>query len=504
LPSFNTAATTGGLDLLRDLNRFPLDYAPYRLPRTISDTRSILRTDEASMRASGPIWELPGGPLTLSSSLGWRKEAQPSAVRENIAQVPSTFSWFPAASLQARSAYVETRVPVLSEQRTGLLRALELQLSMRYDWQRAHTRALSGTLSLPGPDGPFPSVEFARSELSQFSETVGFRYAPTRQVILRASLGTGFLPPTLTQLTASGPGALPGITITDPKRGNVPANTGPVTTAGSGGGLHIRPEESESVSAGVVLTPRFLPGFRLSLDYTRIRKTDEIASLQFQQLFDFEDFIPGSVVRDPLTPQDQALGYTGGRVISLGTNLRNLAQREIVAYDLQADYELQSSALGQFRLYALVTHQKRFASRPVAAAPLIEAIGFVSGLPWRGNGGIDWKRGPWSANWNLQYYDSYFGYPATASAAARATFVLNQGSARIASRMFHDVSLGYQFLGRGEGWRRYFNDTRVLFGVQDVFNRGPAILASTSVSGDRSGYGDPRMARYTVTLRRLF
>jgi len=48
---------------------------------------------------------------------------------------------------------------------------------------------------------------------------------------------------------------------------------------------------------GVIFTPRFAPGFRLSVDYTRIDKIDEIQIPQPQFFLDNEDLFPGRIQR---------------------------------------------------------------------------------------------------------------------------------------------------------------------------------------------------------------
>jgi iron complex outermembrane recepter protein len=506
LPSIITALQNGTLDPVRDVNRFPIDYAPFRQPKPYSYSEFEGSSQELTARAGGPVWSLPAGPITLSGSASWREDKQPPLLSENSILIPSTYTWFPAARQRVLSGYLESRVPILAENRAGWLRALELQLSTRYDNYELHTRANSASLSVPGPDGPFPNVPMQTQELDAASHTVGFKYAPLKDLTVRASYGTGFLPPTMLQITPSVPFLLSfGLTVADPKRGGVLASTGPILLNG-GGRADIESEESESLSAGLVFTPQFLPGFRLSIDFTRIEKTNEIASLLPQQAFDFEDYFPGAVTRAPLTAQDQALGYTGGVVTAVRSGgFVNMARKELTAFDLQADYEMQTMRLGMFRIYAIATYQPELKTQAVIGSPLLETIGYASGgIEWRANGGIDWKRGPWSASWNVQYFDSYLGFSSTSAAPQVAAFVLNQGAALIPSQHYHDLTVGYEFRGDSRGWRYWLSHTRLTAGVQNILNTRPPILASTSVFGNFSGYGDPRLARYTLTLRKSF
>lgn len=510
--SYSTALSTGVVDVMKDLNVYPLDYTPYLMPQPIRFFDNTTLGHDGTLRAAGPVWELPAGPLNVAMTVEWRQEEQPSVVTELPTTVPSTFTWFPPVSTNQGSAYLEARVPVFSEKRTTLMRALEIQSSVRYDTYRSKVMSRSGGVAVTGPNEvpttPFP---YLIRNFESTSATVGFKYSPTQDVALRASWGSGFLPPSLGQLT--NPSVLNNtLTLIDPKRGNVAASTG-VITVPVGGNPDLNPEYSRSLSVGAIFTPRFLPGFRISVDYTQIRKRDEISSLNVQQQLYLEDIIPGLVTRAPLTPADQALGYTGGVITAVGGfRSYNIAKREVRAIDIQMEYEKQLGSFGRLHPYMTATYQPRFATQLVPTFPLIDEAGYSASLLWRGNAGLDWKRGRWSAGWNMQYYDSYYRYGASFTAAQAATVVLNQGTAKVPRQFYHDLSVGYDFGYQTEGWRRLLNGTRLTVGVQNFLNTMPPIGAGPGAGQAFPGglaqgispYGDARLARYTLTLRKKF
>lgn len=116
----------------------------------------------------------------------------------------------------------------------------------------------------------------------------------------------------------------------------------------------LKPEESTNRSAGVILTPRFLPGFRLSVDYTKIEKTDQITDLSFTQtLIDNEAVLPDRFTRGPNLPGDQP-GWAGPITAINGTRL-NISRAEIEAYDVQLDYHRESNGVGTIDLFAVAT-----------------------------------------------------------------------------------------------------------------------------------------------------
>ncbi|MBL9218682.1 MAG: TonB-dependent receptor [Opitutaceae bacterium] len=512
LISYTTALSTGAVDVLKDLNAYPLNYTPYLMPKParISDFTTL--GQEATLRAAGPVWELPAGPINVAMSVDWRQEAQPSVITETPTTVPSTFTWFPRVNTNQGAAYLEARVPVFSEKSNTLLRALDFQASVRYDTYRSKGLS-SGGMAVVGADGPIPTTHFPYRirKLDATSCLVGFKYSPTKDIALRASWGTGFLPPTLGQLT--NPTILnQAVTVVDPKRGNVSAATG-IISLPVGGNPDLNPEYSKNLSAGVILTPRFLPGFRLSVDYTQIRKRDEISSLTLQQELDLEDVVPGLVTRAPLTDADRELGYTGGRITALGGfRSYNIAKREVEAIDIQMDYEKQLGSFGNLRPYLMATYQLKSARQLVPSAPFVNGVGCLQALRRRGNAGLDWKRGRWSAGWNMQYYDSYLNYSANSTAATIAAVLLNQRTTRVPSQVYHDLYAGYDFGAQSTGWRRYLSYTRVTLGVQNFLNTMPPLFAGTAASESYasgflqgiSTYGDPRLARYTLTLRKKF
>lgn len=513
LISYATALSTGAADVMKDLNVFPLNYTPYLMPKPTMIRDFTTLGQDGTLRAAGPVWDLPAGPLNLAMSVNWRLEEQPAMILENAAVVPSGFTWYPRVSTNQGSAYLEARVPVFSDKSSTLLRALDFQASVRYDTYRSKLMSSNSGVAVAGPDGPSPTTPYPYlvRNFESTSGMAGFKYSPTPDIALRASWGTGFLTPSLGQLTS--PAVLPlNTTLIDPKRGNVPASTG-VMMVGVGGNPDLTPEYSKNLSAGVIFTPRFLPGFRLSVDYTQIRKRDEISSLNLQDHLNLEDTVPGLVTRAPLTPADQALGYTGGSITAMAGFIGfNIAKREVAAFDIQMDYEKEIGSFGRLRPYATATYQPTTARQLVPSAPFANESGYSSSLRWRGNGGLDWKRGRWSAAWNMQYYDPYYLYFVSTTAPQRAATILNQGAAKIPSQVYHDLTVSYDFGYQSEGWRRYFNATRLTVGVQNVLNTMPPIGAGTSSSWGFGGgfmqgispYGDPRLARYTLTLRKRF
>lgn len=503
---FATDLTNGTLDVLRDLNAFPLDYAPYLFPspNQFSGPVDTVLLD-ATLRVSGPVLRLPAGPVTLSALFERREEDLKDVLFDTGpgAAAASRFRLTAAASQNVNSYYLETRVPLFSSANAlPLLRELELQASVRHDTYETRLPAPAFVFS-SAREGPFPPVTYNTNNVEGTGYTVGVRYSPIRDLVLRASYGTGFLPPSVTQLRPSLPSPPVTLTLVDPKRGGVSSTF--VVDLFSGGNLDLVPEESESWSIGGILTPRFLPGLRLSVDYTRIEKTDEISGIVLAQILSLEDDLPGRVTRAPLTDADRALGFTGGVITSIDTRAVNIARTRVEAYDFQADYTLRTERLGTFHLYAVATWQPHFQRQTTARSAAVDSVGFSNGqLEWRGNAGLNWESGPWTLGWNAQYYGSYRPWAATDAPATINAVVLNQGSDTIPSQTYHDVFLRYRFGADARFPHVAFANTEILLGIQNIFDQSPPILASTGTTGGYSTYGDPRLRRFSISVRKHF
>ncbi|MXP41454.1 TonB-dependent receptor [Altererythrobacter soli] len=498
-----TLLSNGTLDVLRDVNTHPIDYGPYLLPsptNRLGPADTIL--NNGAFRISGPLLRLPGGDLTLTGLLEYRDEAQrPSLQRALVNTV-----YIPSRSQTARSAYAEARLPLISPANNfPMAHTLELQASIRHDAYRTR-QPFPVQVTLPSPDSPLPEFTPDVNRVNDTLFTFGLRYQPIEDITVRASYGTGFLPPSVTQIADDG-GRDIGGNLIDPKRGGVRQPVARFQIAS--GHPDLKPESSTSWSAGLVLTPRFVPGLRLSADYVNIRKTNEIRTPTPQQLLDLEDFLPERIIRDPLEP-DAPAGFTAGPIRIIDARLLNVARTNVEAVDLQADYVVESRGLGTFRAYAVATWQPTLQRKFLPETPFIDSVGFSStgsALEWRGNAGLDWTWGAWSASWNAQYYDSHLVYAAAAEPltpaqqAAREQAILNQGSTRIRAQTYHDLYLRYRF---GSGHSEFLNGTDIVAGVQNIFDSSPPIIADTGSTDGYSTYGDPRLRRFTLSLRKHF
>lgn len=492
IATFNTLTAgiqNGSIDVLKDLNKYRIDWAPLLPPSSVAGTfitpqQTILR--DISLRAAGNLATLPGGNVSLSSLLETRNEAFSDGYN-------GVAAYKPAAEQAIGSAYLESNVPIIGDgNRLPWLHSAQLQLSGRHD----EYKVVGATSSVN--KGSEATVVRRTLRLESTNPTVGLLLQPTEDITFRASYGTGFLPPTVFQLVPRAPTSTFS-TDADPRRGNT--GVGALNTVG-GGNPNLAPEKSTSQSYGLIVTPKALPGLRLSVDYTKIHKTDNIYTpISYFQVFAIETLVPGLVTRGPNLPTD--LPGWAGPVTQVNFVPVNIALAKVEAWDVALTYLWKSPTLGSLEGNFNATWQTHYTTQVVPGQPLVEQVGIgdfgnSNPLKFKGNVGLTWKRGPWTADWSATYYDSYL-------VSRNPTVILSQGgNGRVPSQVYHDVAFTYNFGTSRDGgrWRSMLHDTRLTLGVSNIFNAAPPYDAAQGFY--YSPYGSPLMARYLISLKRAF
>ena len=135
----------------------------------------------------------------------------------------------------------------------------------------------------------------------------------------------------------------------------------------SRGNPYLTPEEGRTLTAGIVLTPTFIPGLSLSVDFWETKLTDAITNLSYQSdaiqaiclasAPSYNSPICDLAVRPITDPNDP--NYRNPAV-NMPTEIRsapvNAALLKIKGYDLQLDYSWEMAG-GQFSLRHLATFQ---------------------------------------------------------------------------------------------------------------------------------------------------
>ena len=462
---------------------------------TISRINAAQRIASARARVSGSAWRLPAGDLTVtgggdfsrydrfrSSRLSRTINSKTGATIANglneTDEVQGTQFFDRIYIDDSYAAYAETNVPVFGlKQKIPLVRRLELQLSGRMDQRRREEARLVKTNPANG------------------LHVLALRWDVTRDVAMTLSRSDGVKNPSSAQTAPAGPGEfLTNSSITDLRRGGERYST-PVV---AGGNPDLDPEQNTSERAGIVVTPRWVRGLRLSATWTDAKRSNAITGLSAQTLVNEEADFPARITREA------AVGGTPGRITLINrspVNLNFVRSREI-------DYGVEQSfdaVLGGRALVGVnATRHKSFLRRATTTGVVTETIGNLNTgsnpgpAEWSANGNVRWEGRRWSFAWNATYLDDQLLL--LSATADRAVL----GRDRIEWTTLHDVVIEYRLdPGAATSWRRFLADSAVSVGANNVFDRDGRYLPSST--GRATAPSDSVLGRsWWVRLRKSF
>jgi outer membrane receptor protein involved in Fe transport len=257
----------------------------------------------------------------------------------------------------------------------------------------------------------------------------------------------------------------------------------------AGGNSELKPEQSKSTSLGFIYSPESMDPFRVSLDYTRIEKKDEITTISFQEIINMEELFPGRVTRGDRNSGDPA--DWAGQITAIDASAVNISESNVEAIDLQFDKEWWTGKWGKFHVYGVVSYQSSLDRKLLPQSDIQNRVGYSDGvLRWRGNFGGNWTKGPLRVSVNTSYYDSYKVFSSYDDPLS--------AEYTIPSQSYTDVSMSYKFQ---TGW---LADSSLNFGVRNIFNQKPPTVATVDTRGGYSTYGDPRLSTYVLSFEHNF
>jgi outer membrane receptor protein involved in Fe transport len=435
----------GTLDVLRDVTTYGADITSHwREGANVTDQK----LHDLNLRAAGTLTSWYAGDINLAAGVGYRRFWS-EGMSEN-SSVTTT------REQDAKSLYAELTVPFISPaMKLPWARLLEMQLAGRHERFDNTTVGTKFDATMP---------------------TLGFRFAPHQAVMLRASWSKGFLTPTVSQLTPPTPSA--NLTsITDPATGN----TYDVQTLG-GGNPDIAPEESKSTNFGIVLTP--LHNLRLSVDYYKIKKTNNITTLSAQNLLANESQFGNRITRDPVT----------GEIVQIYTGPFNGLWLETSGVDTNLNF-FSDTPIGDLTLNLGYTYVDKYLQQLSFGAKPVDYLNQPSSGPLkhRFNASAYLKiNSQWSAGWGMQYYGAYDINPASTAA------IKQQGSSRVKAQAYHDIFARYA-LPKAFGWQG--GALELTFGIKNLFDK---VTWDMSQSTYLSSYSDPRGRQFYTNLKVSF
>ncbi|MEI9852145.1 MAG: TonB-dependent receptor [Sphingomonas sp.] len=326
--------------------------------------------------ANGDLFQGWGaGPVGMALGAEYRAEAG-DVTHGNIPQYNDyafTFGLDYAGRIQVAEAFAELNVPVFRDFALG--KSFELNAAVRYT--KNHSENVTS-----GEEKTSNATSWKISGVHDVIDDIRLRASRSRDI--RAA---GFRELFLRNVPTD-PGTSTGI-VDNPAIPGSPAGGDDATPILNGGSFSLTPEKADTTTAGVVLAPRFLKGFRFSADWYQIKITDAVTTLTGQRIVDF--CTQFQLFCDRLTyAAPNNITFVDARQVNLG----RLTVRGI---DFELDYRLALSDIsapmdGEIGLRVLANRQYDFIIQPNQtvpardyagqSGPVVDAGDFNPAPPW--------------------------------------------------------------------------------------------------------------------------
>jgi outer membrane receptor protein involved in Fe transport len=397
--------------------------------------------------------------------------------------------------------YGEFEVPILRNQ--PFAHELTFDAGYRYSFynNKQHSTGFSSSFDVPT----------YKAELD---------WAPTTDVRLRASYNRAIRAPNITELFASQ--GVGNVAADDPCAGPTPTGslqacekTGVTQAqyqAGSifqcpadtcdqlyGGNKNLKPEKGDTYTIGVVLTPRAIRNFSLTVDYYHIKVNHYIGSIDpsliiSQCMSTSDPYYCGLFHRDPTSGAIFGSTIGGGYIVSTTLNTGYL---ETSGVDFTADYTRRIGAYGKLNFNLVGTLLAGQVSEPLPGLGTYDCkgmFGYTCGEPnpiWRHVARVTWTA-PNDATLSLgwRYFDAV-----KLSSLSSNPFLAGTPS-QINSRI-----PAYNYFDLAGTWK-LTNAIELRAGVNNLFDKAPPAIAAGILSAFGNGNTYPGV--YDPLGRNLF
>jgi len=371
---------------------------------------------------------------------------------------------------------------------------------------------------------------------------VSLRYQPIADITMRASWGQSFRSPSPGELFAPVAQNFPvlfdpyvGVTL-QPQPGGV----------FQGGNTALLPEKTDAYTAGIVWTPKFLPGFTMTADWYQLMTKDLVlGGADFAQLALTQNGLALLAGQAPpfvdpdgcgggaglaAFPGGPQVGITrdpanGNVVTCIDSNNANAGKRLVQGVDVTAVYELPTERWGKFTFSGGWNHFFTWKAEPIAGAGTTSFLGnYNNGSVPLAPGGIPWNKGFLRGEWEWRHFDfvatgNYIGdYRDDQSFNAPANPGIGSPSyigrvRTVDSYITLDMQLSYEFVkpavepapmvkdskdsknvmqtaaDTSSIWQRMLWGTKLTVGVVNAFDRyPPSVIGAFNDNYDTSNY----------------
>jgi outer membrane receptor protein involved in Fe transport len=247
-----------------------------------------------------------------------------------------------------------------------------------------------------------------------------------------------------------------------------------------GGNPALQPEESDTKSFGVILTPRFAPGMSLSLDWFNIKIDKTISTFGAQNTLDacYANNDAAACARIHRTAALGQLWLADGNVEDLNINIGSL---EAEGIDVNFGYsDVEIGRFGSLNFSLVGTYFDKRITSPGPGIDPYDCVGFFSsvcGTPtseWRHMARMTWTT-PWDVDLSLgwRFYSSVVGLN-----AANTPMPAGQIDRKIPDKSYYDLSASWAVTEKAS----------VVLGINNVLDDNPSISGSVGTTGNGNTY----------------
>jgi iron complex outermembrane recepter protein len=436
------------------------------------------------------------------------------------------------------SYFFELGIPIItSSMNVPWIRSLDLDIA----WRREEFDNTNLLLVEGSPAETSASfVNENPDENFKGSPRVSLRYQPVPDVTFRASWGQSYRSPSPNELFTPVFQNFP--VLFDPATG---ATLQPPDGVYGAGSTSLVPETTDAYSAGVVWTPKFLPGFTMTLDVYQLFTTALVLSSASQA----QVLLTQGVV----DPDDCGLGLpglggpaegitrdAGGALQCVDARSANGGKRHVTGLDLTAVYEIPTDHWGKFTFSGGYNHFFTWKAQPGQGQSFNSFLGnYNNGTLPLAPGAIPWNKAFLRGEWEWRHFDfiatgNYVGDfrddPAFAGGNPNTAYFRLYGNTprNVPSYITLDLQLSYEWVkpptepapyvkeskdskntpvteaATASIWQRMLWGTRLTVGVNDVFDRyPPSVLGAFNDNYDTSLYSI-RNRYWYVSLTKKF
>ncbi len=429
---------------------------------------ATIRQDSVTASISGSLFNLPAGPVDLAAGVEWRNQSlnlTSNADPANLDSAAKRAAYFaglrgvPASTLafwltnvgQARGSYnvkegfAELAVPLLKD--TPFFQELSLNGAVRVT-----DYSTSGTVT---------------------TWKAGGTWKPVHDILFRATYSRDIRAPNLFELYS---GAQSGIGIVDDKKnaaGTIGSGINQNVSSVTSGNLNLKPERAKTLTVGTVLTPSFLPGFSMSIDYYSIKIESLIDQLSAQQIID-------NCTNSGGTGPECAL-ITRSSPTAFPTLVRiapaNIAFLKTAGIDFDASYRTRVGTDGALSLRLYANYLDKFDTQQYAGAPTLHYAGVnvvgsnPAGYPrWRGSLTADYSTDRFGITISEQMIGSMrLDIPGALPNGARVAFVNDH----VPAVFYTDLTLRAKVdVGAGKQFEPFLT-------INNLFDKDPPLIPGT-------------------------